>query len=128
VSVMSTQLEELKARFDELDELPYGPERTSGHLALAEAAARAGDPTFRVKVLIWVSDDYMETGDKPRMIEYFDKAWEQFLENEEQVDPYVRFNLRTTFGPTINALAADPDVPEREVLVRFNVMEAFYRK
>jgi tetratricopeptide (TPR) repeat protein len=124
----TTQLEVLKERFEELDELPYGPERTRGHLALADAARTAGDPTFHVKVLVWVSDDYMETDDKPRMIEYFDKAWEQFLENEERIDPYVRFNLRTTFGPTINALAADPNVPDREVLTRFNVMEAFYRK
>ncbi|HWG27623.1 hypothetical protein [Actinospica sp.] len=125
---MATQLEALKARFDELDELPYGPERINGHLALAAAAATTGDPTFHVKVLVWVSDDYMETNDKPRMIEYFDMAWEQFLAREEEIDPYVRFNLRTTFGPTINALAGDPNVPEREVLVRFNVMEAFYRK
>lgn len=128
MTVMSTQLETLKARFEELDELPYVPERVNGHLALADAAANAGDPTFYVKVLIWVSDDYMETDDKPRMIEYFDKAWEQFLKYEDDIDPYVRFNLRTTFGPTINALASDPDVPDREVLVRFNVMEAFYRK
>jgi len=125
---MSTQLETLRARFDELDELPYGPERIDGHLALAAAAAFAGDPSFHCKVLIWLSDDFMETDDKPRMIEYFDKAWERFLEHEEAIDPYVRFNLRTTFGPTLNALASDPDVPEREVQVRFNVMEAFYRK
>src|SRR6266702_638605 len=128
MSVMSTQLETLKARFEELDELPYGPERINAHLALAEAAASAGDPTFYVKALIWVSDDYKETNDKPRMIEYFDKAWDQFLKDEDDIDPFVRFNLRTTFGPTINALASDPDVPDREVLVRFNVMEAFYRK
>jgi tetratricopeptide (TPR) repeat protein len=125
---MSARLEALKARFEELDELPYGAERIAGHLALAAEAAALGDPAFHVKVLIWVSDDYMETGDKPRMVEYFDKAWERFLEHEEQIDPYVRFNLRTTFGPTLNALAADPEVPDREVLVRFNVMEAFYRK
>jgi hypothetical protein len=66
-------------------------------------------------VLIWLSDDFMETDDRPRMIEYFDKAWERFLEHEEAIDPYVRFNLRTTFGPTVNALASDPDVPEREM-------------
>lgn len=125
---MSMQLEALKTRFEELDELPYTAERINGHLALADAAATAGDPTFYVKVLVWVSDDYMETNDNPRMIEYFDKAWEQFLAHEEDIDPYVRFNLRTTFGPTINALAADRNVPDREVLVRFNVMEAFYRK
>ncbi|HET9173316.1 MAG TPA: hypothetical protein VFN97_28055 [Actinospica sp.] len=124
----ATQVEVLKERFAELDELPYDAERINGHLALAAAAATAGDPSFYVKVLIWISDDYMETDDKPRMVEYFDKAWEQFLKYEDDVDPYVRFNLRTTFGPTINALAADPDVPDRDVLVRYNVMEAFYRK
>ena len=125
---MTTQLEALKARFEELDELPYGPERINGHHALAAEAAAAGDPTFHVKVLVWISDDYMETNDKPRMIEFFDTAWEQFLAHEEDIDPYVRFNLRTTFGPTVNAVASDPDVPDREVQVRFNVMEAFYRK
>ena len=125
---VSTQLEALLARFDELDELPYGPARIEGHLALAAEAAHAGDPSFWCKVLIWLSDDFMETDDRPRMIEYFDKAWERFLEHEEDIDPYVRFNLRTTFGPTVNALASDPDVPDREIQVRFNVMEAFYRK
>jgi tetratricopeptide (TPR) repeat protein len=124
----TTRLEVLKERFDELDELPYGPERIAGHHALLAAAETAGDPSFHVKVLVWISDDYMETGDQPRMIEFFDKAWERFLAEEDEIDPYVRFNLRTTFGPTLNALAADPDVPDREVLVRFNVMEAFYRK
>lgn len=125
---MTTLLEALKARFAELDDLPYGPERIDGHLALAAQAATAGDPTFHIKVLVWISDDYMETNDQPRMIEFFDKAWEQFLAHEEEIDPYVRFNLRTTFGPTVNAIASDPDMPEREVQVRFNVMEAFYRK
>jgi tetratricopeptide (TPR) repeat protein len=125
---MSTDPEALRARFDELDELPYGRERTDGHLALAAEAAAAGDPSFHCKVLIWLSDDFLETDDQPRMIEYFDKAWERFLEHEEVIDPYVRFNLRTTFGPTVNALASDPEVPEREVQVRFAVMEAFYRK
>ena len=125
---MSTQLEALRARFEELDELPYDAKRIEGHLALAAEAAGAGDPSFHLKVLIWLSDDFMETGDRPRMIEYFDKAWERFLEHEEAVDPYVRFNLRTTFGPTVNVLASDPDVPDREIQIRFNVMEAFYRK
>ena len=126
---MSTHLlETLRVRFDELEELPYGPERINGHRALAAAAAAAGDPSFHCKVLIWLSDDYMETGDQPRMVEYFDKAWELFLAHEEAIDPFVRFNLRTTFGPALNAIAADPKVPEREVQVRFNVMEAFYRK
>ena len=125
---MSTQLEALLARFDELDELPYGPERTGGHLALEAAAAAAGDPSFHCKLLIWISDDFMETGDKPRMVEYFDKAWERFLQDEEVIDPFVRFNLRTTFGPAVNALCAEPAAPEREIRIRFNVMEAFYRK
>ena len=125
---MPTDPEALRARFEELDELPYGAQRIDGHLALEAEAARAGDPSFHCKVLIWLSDDFLETDDQPRMIEYFDKAWERFLEHEEEIDPYVRFNLRTTFGPTVNALAADPDVPEREIQIRFNVMEAFYRK
>jgi tetratricopeptide (TPR) repeat protein len=125
---MTTHLERLRARFDELDGLPFGPERIAGHLALEAEAAAAGDPSFQCKVLIWLSDDFMETGDRPRMIEYFDKAWERFLEHEEAIDPHVRFNLRTTFGPTVNALASDPDLPERDLRIRFNVMEAFYRK
>ena len=113
---MTTHLERLRARFDELDELPFGPERIAGHLALEAEAA--GDPSFQCKVLIWLSDDFMETEDRPRMIEYFDKAWEQFLKYEDDIDPYVRFNLRTTFGPTVNALASDPDVPDREIQIR----------
>lgn len=122
--------ERLWARFEELDELPYGPERIEGHLALsAEAEADAPDDyTLRCKLLIWLSDDYMETGDLPMMAEYFDRAWTLFRAHSDEVDAGVRFNLRTTFAPTIDYLDTHPDVTDEVVLARMDELEAFYRE
>jgi len=121
-------IERLKARFAELNELPYVPERIDGHLALSAEAEAADDFSFRCKLLVWISDDYMETGDEPRMIEYFDRAWALFLAHRDEVDEYVRYNLRTTFGPSIEALSRNPDVPAEQVLARMDAMDAFYRE
>lgn len=119
-------LEELWARFDELDELPYGPERTAAHLALAAEAEAAGDRSLHCKLLVWISDDYMETGDRPRMAEFFDRAWALFRAHRDEIDEGVRYNLRTTFAPTIDYLDADPDVPAEAVLARMAELDAFY--
>ena len=119
--------EELWARFEELDELPYGPERIEGHLALSAAAQETADYTLRCKLLVWLSDDYMETGDRPRMAEFFDRAWALFRAHREEVDEHVRYNLRTTFAPTVEFLDSSPDVPAEVVLAKLDELDAFYR-
>jgi len=124
---MGTRLEELWARFEELDELPYGPERVGEHLALLARAEDAGDYTLRCKLLIWLSDDCMETGDKPRMAEYFDRAWALFRAHPDEIDEDVRYNLRTTFAPTVEFLDTSPDVPAEVVLARLDELDGFYR-
>lgn len=119
--------EELWARFEELDELPYGRARIEGHLELSARAEATEDHTLRCKLLVWLSDDFMETGDRPRMAEYFDLAWAQFQAHRDEVDEHVRYNLRTTFAPTIDFLDANPDVPAEVVLGRMAELDAFYR-
>lgn len=119
--------EELWARFEELEELPYGRARIEGHLELSARAEATDDHSLRCKLLVWLSDDFMETGDRPRMAEYFDRAWAQFLAHREEVDEYVRYNLRTTFAPTIDYLDTNPDVPAEVVLGRMDELDAFYR-
>ncbi|MBR7834763.1 hypothetical protein KDL01_15920 [Actinospica durhamensis] len=117
----------IAAAFEELDHLPYGRERIEGHLRLSAEAEAGEDYSLQCKLLIWISDDYMETDDKPRMIEFFDRAWALYREHAEAIEPHVRYNLRTTFSPTITALDLDPEVPAQEVLRRLEEMDAFYR-
>ena len=117
----------ISAEFEELEHLPYGPERIEGHLRLSAEAEAGEDHSLRCKLLIWISDDYMETDDKPRMIEFFDRAWAVYREHADAIDPHVRYNLRTTFSPAITALDLDPQVPAEEVLRRLDEMDAFYR-
>ncbi|HEX4788342.1 MAG TPA: hypothetical protein VH372_07755, partial [Actinospica sp.] len=124
---MATQEQELRAAFEELEELPYGPERTAAHLALSELAESTEDYSLRCKLLIWLSDDYMETGDRPRMAEHFDRAWTLFQAHRDEVDEYVRYNLRTTFAPTVDFLDTSPEVPAEVVLARMAELDAFYR-
>lgn len=123
------QAERLRIRFEELEELPYGAERTAGHLALsAEAEASAPDDwSLRCRLLIWLSDDFMETGDRARMAEYFDRAWAMFRTHREEIDPRVRYSLRTTFAPTIDFLDSSPAIPAEVVLARLEQLDAFYR-
>jgi tetratricopeptide (TPR) repeat protein len=125
---MAMDPERIKAELDELDQLPYGPERIAGHLRLAAEAEQGEDHSLRCKLLIWLSDDYMETDDKPRMIEFFDRAWAYYRAHAEQIDPHVRYNLRTTFAPVVTALDLDPEVPDEEVVRRLDEMDAFYRE
>jgi tetratricopeptide (TPR) repeat protein len=124
---MGVHEQELWERFAELDELPYGAERIAAHLALSERAESTEDYSLRCKLLIWISDDYMETGDRPRMAEYFDRAWALFRAHREEVDEYVRYNLRTTFGPTIEFLDSSPEVPAEVVAARLDELDGFYR-
>ena len=125
----ATDAQRLWARFEQLEELPYGAERTAAHLALsAEAEASAADDwSLRCRLLIWISDDYMETGDRARMAEYFDRAWALFRAHRDRVEPRVRYNLRTTFAPTIDFLDSSPDIPDEVVLARLDELDGFYR-
>jgi hypothetical protein len=125
---MATDTQELWARFEQLEELPYGTERTEAHLALSAEAETSDDWSLRCRLLIWISDDHMETGDRARMAEYFDRAWALFRAHREQVDPRVRYNLRTTFAPTIDFLDSSPDIPAEVVLARLGELDAFYRE
>lgn len=124
-----TQAERLRARSEELEELPYGAERTAGHLALS-AEAQAAEPedwSLRCRLLIRLSDDFMETGDRARMAEYFDRAWALFRTHREEIDPRVRYSLRTTFAPTIDFLDSSPGIPAEVVLARLEQLDGFYR-
>jgi hypothetical protein len=123
---MATREQELRAEFEELEELPYGDERTGGHLALLGRAESTEDHSLRCKLLVWISDDYMETGDRPRMAEYFDRAWALFLAHRDEVDEHVRYNLRTTFAPTVDFLDTSPEVPAEVVLARMAELDDFY--
>ena len=118
---------QLWARFEQLEELAYGAERTTAHLALSAEAETSQDWSLRCRLLIWISDDYMETGDRARMAEYFDRAWALFRAHREQVEPRVRYNLRTTFAPTIDFLDSSPDIPVEVVLARLDELDGFYR-
>ncbi|WP_034271554.1 hypothetical protein [Actinospica robiniae] len=124
---MAMDSERIRAEFEELDQLPYGPARIEGHLRLSAEAEAGEDYSLQCKLLIWISDDYMEIDDKARMIEFFDRAWSLYREHADEIEPRVRYNLRTTFAPVITALDLDPAVPAEEIVRRLDEMDAFYR-
>ncbi|MGH3417717.1 MAG: hypothetical protein ACRDSS_14700, partial [Actinocrinis sp.] len=117
----------LRAALDELDELPYGRERTARREELVAYAEQLGDWALSASALLSHADDCQEDGGNQGMVVSFGRAWRIWQTRPEAFDDYLRFRFREHFQHVIDVLNEDERVPAAEVDRLMDEMDAFYR-